>query len=173
MGAARKWEHTLDHTKLPKQLHWYRTHEMAFEIFRRFHRAPQQVCNSCCYFAHTNSAKCTTNASNGREGPAKLFRNCQEYLPGEIKALKPQIIITQGKMAGMALQALGAEGPARGRRKQKASGLSSGFRTIKVGGSKILWIHSSHPRNYGPFNQERRDRWSRWALAAYRFAQKS
>jgi len=173
LTAARRWEETIcDHSRLPKPLHWYRTHEMAHGIFKQFKQAAPEVIDCCRYFAHTNSAKCTTNAPNGREGPARLFRNCQQFLRGEIEALEPDVVITQGKMAGIALRdALGARGASIRGHKQNNTPLTVGCRHIVIGDRKILWIHSSHPRAYGPFNQERDNRWVRWARVALESAQ--
>jgi hypothetical protein len=76
-------------------VHWYRTHELARSILRQFKNS-MMLTEVKHYFAHTNSAKCTPNLKNHPQAPDRFFQNCQQYLPGEIAVLEPDIIITQG-----------------------------------------------------------------------------
>lgn len=82
--------------------HWFRTHELAWYILRRFDpELPLKDVNK--YFAHTNAAKCCENNPGGRLARGTLFDNCREFLPGELDVLSPDILITQGGQAEAAI----------------------------------------------------------------------
>lgn len=155
--AARRSESKFDHRKLPRPLHWYRTHEFAFELLKGF-GIDLEIDDACRFFAHTNSAKCTTNDPHGREGAERLFRNCEEYLRGEVEAFCPNIIVTQGRMA--------QRGVAKAFEKfedRHSTTLPCGYRILSIRNRQVLWIHTTHPRNFGEFNRERREYWGYWA----------
>ena len=162
--ARRRWEETKCHqNSLPKQLHWHRTHEFAWRLLR--HTLPKlETKKSCQYFAHTNSAKCTTNEPGGREGPGRLFRNCQEYLPGEVATFRTDILVTQGKKAQYSIEQAFPEFKER-----NSKSLDCGYRLFQIAGHRILWIHTTHPSAYGKFNRERRDFWGYWVNVARSF----
>ena len=50
-------------------------------------------------FAMTNSAKCSGKDESKTSVPDKLYKNCKEHGLAELKALKPQLIVTQGTWA--------------------------------------------------------------------------
>jgi len=165
--AVRRSEETECHQDLPKQLHWYRTHEFAWRLLQ--HVLPKlDIENSCQYFAHTNSAKCTTNKPGGREGPGRLFHNCQEYLRGEVTAFRPDILVTQGKKAQCSIEQAFPKFKER-----NSQSLGCGYRTFQVDDYSVLWIHTTHPSAYGTFNRERKDFWDYWVNVARRFLKTS
>src|SRR5271166_5473435 len=63
----------------PKNLHWYRTHEMALTLLKSFN--PELTIDTVKpYFAHTNSAKCSQGKDKGAMADPKLFTNCRRYI---------------------------------------------------------------------------------------------
>lgn len=101
--AMRSSEKECNHAALPKSRHWYRTHEFALRLLEPY--VPGlQLDNVCQFFAHTNSAKCSTNQPSGKSAHWKLFENCREFLAGEIDILSPDIIVTQGDAARVVIQ---------------------------------------------------------------------
>jgi hypothetical protein len=164
--AMVKWEEGCDHSKLPKSRHWYRTHELALTLLKSF-KPDLRLEHTCKYFAHTNSAKCSTNQEGGRSANWKLFENCREYLRGEIEALKPDIIVTQGDAARIAIEHhfVGCD--------IKRSDLPRCHHGIlNSGGRSVLWVHTHHPRHFGEFNRERRECWDHWAAVTRSFIER-
>ena len=151
---------------LPKHKHWYRTHELAWYIFKRF--------DSCIrledakkHFAHANSAKCCMNKPGRKKANRILFRNCQKYLPGELEILCPDIIVTQGKEAKEAV----------GSFYEILETIDEYASTIEMGGREVFWLHTYHPANWGRFNRQRdfdktRNRalgWDKYSRMIYKF----
>lgn len=54
--SVRRQELATDVRALAKHKHWYRTHELAFELLHQF-RADLTIADTRLYFAHVNSAK--------------------------------------------------------------------------------------------------------------------
>ena len=50
-------------------------------------------------FAMTNSAKCSGKDKSKKSVPDKLYENCREHGLAELKALEPQLVVTQGAKA--------------------------------------------------------------------------
>lgn len=146
----------LDHDGLNKAYHWYRTHELAWTLLRQFNRE-LTIEDTCLYFAHTNSAKCCMNKDNHKMADRRMFRNCRAYIPGEIEALRPDILVTQGDNAKWAVESIPEI-------KQRRDG---GILTL--GDRDVRWIHSYHPNAYGKFNPQRRNCWPGWAAIIGRF----
>jgi hypothetical protein len=86
-------EEDCNHSELPQNSHWYQTHELAWRLLRNFD-ATVSLGSACRYFAHTNSAKCCMNKLHNRQADGQLFKNCREYIPGEIEVLAPNILVT-------------------------------------------------------------------------------
>ena len=140
--AVRKQEENRNVLILPQQKHWYRTHEMAWYILQPYH--PGLILQDTKrYFAHTNSAKCCMNKINGKKANSILFKNCKEYLQGELSILDPDIIVSQGKEAKEAVSSLIVK------RIDEYAAL------IQLNGRKRFWLHTFHPGNYGAFNRQR------------------
>lgn len=132
-------------SKFPKHKHWYRTHELAWYILRHFN-ADLKIEDVRRFFAHANSAKCCMNKPQKKKANAILFRNCKEYLGGELEILRPDIIVTQGKEAKEAVWSLHKK--VINRFDDFASGIAMQSRNI-------FWLHTYHPNNWGAFNKQR------------------
>jgi len=153
-------EHDCDVAKLPKNRHWYRTHELAWILLKRI-KPDLQIRDSHSYFAHVNSVKCRASNENHQSASPILFRNCQKYIGGEIAILKPAILVTQGEKAREAIQ--------------QSFKISESLEDkyicshvwIFIEGKKVLWFHTYHPRNFGKFNQQRRECFENWAEIIY------
>lgn len=131
---------------LPKHKHWYRTHELAWYIFKRFDPGIR-VEDAKGHFAHANSAKCCMNKPGRKQADRVLFRNCQKYLRGELEILRPDIIVTQGAEAKKAVESFD-EPIERIDDDEYAS-------TIRLDSRKVFWLHTYHPSNWGAFNKQR------------------
>lgn len=144
--AVRQYEEfDRDLTTLVKNRHWYRTHELAWYILQRFD--PKITLEEARkYFAHANSAKCCMNLPQRKKAERRLFKNCQEYLKGELQILCPDIIVTQGNEAKEGIQSLKPE---------VITQFDLYAATIKIDGRIIFWLHTYHPNNWGVFNRQR------------------
>ena len=90
--------------ELHKGRHWYQTHYWAKEIYDAISHEEMAIQDTCNLFCHLNSAKCCQNKKGSREADIKLFRNCRQYLKGELEILRPQVLITQGNKAKDAIE---------------------------------------------------------------------
>lgn len=171
--SVRRHELATDVGALPKHKHWYRTHELAFELLHQF-AADLTIADARLYFAHVNSAKCCQNKSQRRQADQRLFENCRRFIPGELRILKPDIIVTQGNPAkdGIlkhfdvrehAVQSVAAPGYRNDARYE------TGLLEIGTGAHESLWLHTYHPANFGHFNPQRRYCWPLYAEVAGRF----
>ncbi len=103
LESIRIWEEENENVlALPRNKHWYRTHELAHIILRNF-KPGLKIDEARHYFAHVNSAKCCMNNPQRAQANQILFDNCRGFIPGELEILDPDIIITQGKWARLAL----------------------------------------------------------------------
>ena len=128
---------------LKKSPHWKYTHMLANQILNLgLHSS--ELKNATPYFAHVNAAKCTVNSAGKAQAPGQLFKNCKEYLSGEIKILAPDIIITQGKWAKEGVE--------------HAFSISSEWAREQVvtldSGKKAEWFPSYHPSNFGKYKEQ-------------------
>lgn len=129
---------------LPKHKHWYRTHELAWYIFKRF--APGiRLEDAKKHFAHANSAKCCMNKPGRKQADKVLFRNCRKYIQGELEMLCPDIIVTQGAEARKAVGSF-YKPPKR---------IDEFASVIRMNSRKVFWLHTYHPGNWGAFNRQR------------------
>jgi hypothetical protein len=154
LESMRRWVEGCDIESFPKNRHWYLTHKMAFELLKQFEPAMrmESVCN---YFAHTNSAKCSMNRDGRRIAHKRLFFNCREYMHGEIVALRPDAIITQGNYAKEAIErAFGTTQP------ESLDGCP--YTTFDLKGRQALWIHTYHPRYFGGYYKQWKNCSPRW-----------
>ena len=129
---------------LPKHKHWYRTHELAWYIFKRF-RPSIRLEEAKGYFAHANSAKCCMNKPQRKQADRILFRNCQKYLQGELEILCPDIIVTQGAEAKKAVASF----------YESLRCIDEHASIIGMNSRKVFWLHTYHPGNWGAFNRQR------------------
>ena len=158
-------EHECKVADLPKQRHWYRTHELALILLKRL-RPNLTIENSHLYFAHVNSVKCSMNNDDHRQAKSNLFKNCREYIGDEIVILKPDILVTQGKWAKVAVE-----------KTFKVSEVpdceqACPYHWVHLESRRALWFHTYHPRNFGKFNQQRRECFKTWAEVVYNVSQR-
>jgi hypothetical protein len=152
---------------LPKGRHWYRTHELAWYVLRRFKPA-LALEKAKHYFAHANSAKCCMNNEHNAKADSTLFRNCKRYLCGELAILAPEIVVTQGNEAKLAMWNLSTP---------LAPSIDEFSSLVKLQGRQVFWLHTYHPNNYGAFNKQRNynkatqtaDGWESYASAVFKF----
>lgn len=134
-------------SNLHKGKHWYRTHELAWHILKRFD--PTITLDEIRgYFAHANAAKCCMNNPQNKKANATLFRNCQGYIGEELAILRPQIIVTQGNEARAAIASV---------RPNLLRRIDEFASEIEIDSQKMFWLHTYHPRNWGSFHRQRSD----------------
>lgn len=173
--AVTRWECAQQHPvegspTFRKQSHWYKTHTMAYSILTPIarHRGEQEPKFSEMhrYFAHVNSAKCKDAAKGTAQGAARIFRNCREYVPGELEVLRPDFVIAQGKPAREALDGLsivcsGTDGSGR----YESS-------VIRLGAHEAVKFETHHPnRKDDSYRNEVRDGWPWYLRVAMTFCE--
>ncbi len=145
-AAVRKheeWER--DFLSLPKHKHWYRTHELAWYILKKFN-PHLKIGEARRFFAHANSEKCCMNKKQRKKADKKLFQNCRRYLEDELKILDPEILVTQGNEAKLAILSL----------LTNTVGCLDDFASIiTINGKQVFWLYTYHPSNWGAFNKQR------------------
>jgi hypothetical protein len=143
LESIRKWEEEKENIYLlSRNKHWYRTHELAYTILKNF-KPDLRIDQARHYFAHVNSAKCCMNNPQRAQANQILFDNCREFIPGELEILDPNIIITQGRWAKLALEGAFPE-------LEKSDIIPdslSEVNIIQVNDHPVLWIETFHPRN--------------------------
>lgn len=171
-GAVRRQNVATDVAALHKSKHWYRTHELALVLLRQF-KTGLTVADTRLHFAHVNSAKCCQNKDHRRQADKTLFENCRRFIPGELRVLSPDIIVTQGGpakdaiLASFVVQQHCVEAVRQDRYKNDAH-YEVGF--IEVEPAKTsLWLQTYHPGDYGRFNPQRRYVWHLYADVVGRF----
>lgn len=167
-ALRRQEEIERDVLVLPKHKHWYRTHELAWYIFKRFN-PDIRLEDAKGHFAHANSAKCCMNKSGRKQADRVLFRNCRKYLPGELEILRPDIIVTQGSEAKKAVASF----------YEPLKCIDEYASIIGMNSRKVFWLHTYHPGNWGAFNRQRnfdkaRDfalGWDKYSRKIYEFVE--
>ena len=171
--AVRRQNLATDVAALHKSKHWYRTHELAFSLLRQF-KVGLTIADTRLYFAHVNSAKCCQNKDHRRQADRTLFENCRRFIPGELRVLSPDIVVTQGGPAkdtilkSFVIQQHHVEAVEQDRYKNGAH-YEVGFIELGPGAKTSLWLHTYHPGNYGRFNPQRRYCWPLYAEVVGRF----
>ena len=158
--SYRAYEENVDLNFEHKGRHWYRTHEFALKILQQFNPDLSLSDIRFC-FAHANSAKCCMHRPRNSMGDFRIFANCREFIPGELAALRPDIVVTQGDRAKEAVLAGFASTP--------SNPMQCGHSIIDLGRRRVLWIHTYHPGYFRGFNHQRSECWSRWAEIAKKF----
>ena len=173
-GAVRMRELAREVATLPKNRHWYRTHEMALELLRQFE--PQlTVADTRLYFAHVNSAKCCLNKPGRKQADSTLFENCRRFIPGELRTLKPDVIVTQGHRAkdailkSFAVRRHVAQNIESAPRFRLKAHYETGLIELETDMKKSLWLQTYHPSNFGHFNPQRAHCWPLYAEEVGRF----
>lgn len=162
-AVRRQEEHAYDEAvvaQLPKARHWYRTHQMAWTILRRFEPS-LTLASAKPYWAHANSAKCCQNNPGRSEAHARLFRNCKPYVQGELELLRPEILVTQGAKARDVVASL----PRIDFTVPTAYGE---VWAACIGNRPVLCITTLHP-TARPFGKKEMARWEPYADMAQRF----
>jgi hypothetical protein len=125
-----------------KYPHWYFTLQFAVKLLRPFVKGIDDACfeEVVKYIAHTNSAKCCQNKPGRTQADDLLFKNCREFIPGELKILEPDVIVTQGDKAKEVLET-------HEEVHEGIPGMRKPSRTkiVMIAGHKVLWIHTYHP----------------------------
>ncbi len=172
MAAVRDWEENrVVVNDLPKGRHWYRTHDLAWKVLKKFqpHLTLEQVKP---YFAHTNSAKCCENNSGNREASGVLFEKCREFIPGEVAILAPDILITQGDWAKFAIaskfETLTLEEPLEPV-SLNGETLNCPAHALRINDNNVIWIHTYHPKHFGEFWPQKSKCWDYWADLVFAF----
>ena len=155
-----KEEHECDISQLKKSRHWYRTHELAMILLRRT-KPDLRIEDSHLYFAHVNSVKCCVSNDNHASASHILFENCRKYIGGEVVILKPDILVTQGKWAMVAVEKTFEIV------RSVEEGQICSHKWVRVGDREVLWFHTNHPRNFGIFNRQRRECFEKWSEIIY------
>jgi len=128
-------------------------------------------------FAHANAVRCSVNAKSRRKANKILYANCRKYLCGEIEALRPDVIVTQGEEAREGLvpyiSGVGGRSKCRGGCNPTCG---ERCRIGFLGEREILWIHTHHPtrcprrgESKRPFEAEGGTSWSCYAAAVEAF----
>jgi hypothetical protein len=189
--AMRRGNHRLSPQEMPKQRHWYKTHQFAWVIFdeiiklskwtmdigktdsRLFFEPETEIYKIMPFFSHTNSAKCCMNNEHAKQANRILFSNCREYIHEEIRIFDPHILVTQGNYAKMAIEnaiKLGRFSLKNERNVSMANKKMPDFRIIEVNTKRpAVWIHHYHPSNYGIFNTKVYPKYRDYTKAAARF----
>jgi hypothetical protein len=188
---ARHWaEHVWEYKGSDRNKHWFQTHRLAWTILRAFdiesegireridsYFAHSKVASDSAissavrkhvtpYFAHTNSAKCSQNKNGKAQAHSRLFKNCRDYLAGELAVLAPDIIVTQGAQAKNAVDHALVEGSIVREVAARATSKSYAYKILEIAGRQVLWFHTYHPKNYGKFHAQQKECWERWATIA-------
>ena len=172
--AVRMRELARNVAALPKNRHWFRTHEMALELLRQFD-AQLQVADTRLYFAHANSAKCCQNKSKRQAADSILFENCLRFIPGELRILNPDVVVTQGDRAkdailkSFAVRRHVVRTVESDPRFQLDAHYETGLIELKPDLKTCLWLQTYHPNNFGRFNPQRTHCWPLYAEEVGRF----
>jgi uracil-DNA glycosylase len=188
--ARQRSEHEWEYKKRDKNKHWFQTHALAWKFLKGFtlespltreidsYFAKGKVVADALtitthvrehvtpYFAHTNSARCSQNNSGKAQAHSRLFKNCRCYMAGELEALSPDIIVTQGAHAHTAVKYAIDQGNIVLVRDIRSSSKIYHHAILDIDGKQVLWFHTYHPRNYGKFFQQRKQCWDHWAQIA-------
>jgi len=171
LSVRKQEEIDRDVLSLHKHKHWYRTHELAWYIFKMFDENIK-LQEAKRHFAHANSAKCCMNKAQRKKANSILFKNCKMYLKGELEILAPEILITQGNEAKAAILSL---------RDKMIERIDEFASIIMLNGSLVFWLHTYHPNNWGAFNKQRNfdkekniaSGWDKYSNLMYKFIQRN
>ena len=167
--AVRCQNLATDVETLPKNKHWYLTHEMALKLLCQF-KSGLKIADTPPYFAHVNSAKCCQNKKNKGQADGTLFDECRRFIPEELRILKPDIVVTQGNWAKVAIcksftvqKRVECSIESAAEYKRDAH-YETGFIELEPGRC-ALWLQTYHPRARGYFYPQRKHCWPLYAKA--------
>ena len=148
MEAVRRRVLADDVHRMPKGKHWYQTHRLALDLLQPFD-STLRIERVSRYFAHVNGAKCCQNNPEHQKADRLLFENCREYVGGEIRILRPDILVTQGREARDAVEHH-FRGIERGQ--FMADREECEYRIVETAPNRAaIWFAAYHPRHYGKF----------------------
>jgi hypothetical protein len=156
LEAVRRQELGRDVRRLDRAQHWYLTHELAWRILRHF-KAGVSIERITPYFAHCNSAKCCENNPGRRQASKVLYRNCRRYIPGELRVLLPDIVVTQGAEARNAVESA-FDGSVRDATHDEDPHCPHRLLTV-TDTHRAVWFHTHHPSAFGLFWAQRDRCW--------------
>jgi len=164
LESVRIWEEEKQNVLgLPINKHWYRTHELAYTILRNFQN-DLRLEEAKHYFAHVNSAKCCENKPFRAQASQTLFDNCRGFIAGELEILDPDIIITQGKWARLAVDGQFSNLNLPGYIPESLTEV----KVIEIASHPVLLIETFHPRHTS-FHTHNRPHYSQYELVAREF----
>ena len=164
LESVRRWEEEGENVLgLHRNKHWYRTHELAFTLLRKF-KNDLKLEEAKHYFAHINSAKCCENKPGREQASQLLFDNCRRFLPGELEILDPDIIVTQGKWGKLAIDRVF---PQLASPDDIPESLSE-VKIIALNDHPVIWIETFHPR-YSGFHTKNRSHYSQYEMIVRKF----
>lgn len=175
IAAINEWESRQPRSvdggpEFRKQAHWYQTYKFAHQLLTPIaqdrHLSPLSFPKMHRYFAHTNSAKCKDTGVGTAQAHARIFRNCSPFIPGEVRALAPDLIVTQGKSARESIA--GAFPVLR-------TGVSADrqYRAelVDLGRGQALKFETNHPnRKDNSYRNEVADAWPWYSMVSRVFA---
>ncbi len=172
----RYWEekgksppHGCNPEALPKNFHWYRTHEFAYGILARTAMAkgirPFRIGDIHRYFAHTNSAKCKDAARDTGQGPALVFDNCRPFIAPEVRLLQPDVLATQGDWGHRSID---GQFPVE-RTIVWAARPEYDCEILRIADRQVLRFRLFHPLAFGKFNKQRREAYGWYTAVATAF----
>lgn len=159
LEALQTHENRVDVSRLNRGRHWYQTRVLALALLAPL-RPSLDIDDIHHHFAHTNSAKCCLNKAGRAQADSRLFDNCRKFIPGELEILMPDILVTQGRWARVAVKAgfVGAIGELR-----TAAPSAGPYRLLDMPGrSGVVWFHSHHPRAFGLYRRQVKRDWQPW-----------
>jgi Uracil-DNA glycosylase len=107
-----------------------------------------------------NSAKCCHNNPQRGKAATVLFNNCRSFIPGELRILQPDIIVTQGAEARDVI--VKECKVVRHERKEVEGAIYETGLVQLTPEKQSVWLSTYHPNNYGKFHPQRK----RWGLYA-------
>jgi hypothetical protein len=158
----------------PRRGHWYQTfkfaHDLLNPITATFGVHPIPFSDISKYFAHTNSAKCKDATQGTAQGRATLFKNCRQFIPGEVVALQPDVIVTQGTRArdsiAGAFSVLITE--------SCPTSPSHKYQVLEIGHQRVLKFEMTHPTaRMGSYQREVLAAWDWYMEVGHRFLLRS
>jgi hypothetical protein len=148
-----------------RQRHWWKTYKFAYDMLGPVAKALGVGAISFPdirnYFAHTNSAKCKDAGRGSKQGQAVLFRNCRRFIAGEVGALQPDLIVTQG---GHARDSIAGQFPIKASRSLPGHPQYR-YQIVEIKGRPVLKFDMTHPTAWGGTYQLELDTAGGWYMA--------
>lgn len=165
IAVRNQEEFESDVLSLDKRFHWYRTHELAWYIFKKFD-SNIKIEDTNKFFAHANSAKCCMNNTQRGKANSVMFQNCETHLHGELSILSPEIIVSQGNEAKNAMHSI---------YDKVITDIDDYSKIIQLNGSEVFWLHTYHPRYFGGFYKQRDNTsgWEKYSQLIHKFINKT